>query len=133
MRRGRGEDPETAVSCLLDHSCTGCGALRATVLFTSNTHWDCLYRVCRCVCVFYVSFWLQLNRTEALSVTDKRQAPSAKSTWQQASFILADAESITKTLAGGQGLSLPPLHSLFPQLSSKSSNRPHLLESHCSH
>lgn len=68
--------------------------------------WD---SVNECPCVlslsFFIfiecSFWLRLNRTEALSVTDKRQALSVKSTWHQASFSLADAESLTEAPAGG--------------------------------
>lgn len=50
--------------------------------------------------------WLRPNRTEALTVTDKRQAPPVKSTWHQASFSLADAKSMTEALAGGKA-SLP--------------------------
>lgn len=46
--------------------------------------------------------WLRPNRTEALTVTDKRQAPPVKSTWHQASFSLADAKSMTEALAGGK-------------------------------
>lgn len=42
-------------------------------------------------------------------MSDKRQAPSVKSTWHQASFSLADAKSMTEALAGGQAGGPPPL------------------------
>ncbi|CAB1448417.1 unnamed protein product [Pleuronectes platessa] len=75
---------------------------------TSHTHWDCLHgreRVCvggeggvkACLAE------AEHNRTEALSVIDKRQAPSVKSTQHQESFSLADAKSMTESLAGGRG------------------------------
>lgn len=74
--------------------------------------------------------WLRPNRTEALSVTDKRQAPSVKSTWHQASFSLADAKSMTEALAGGQAGDRPLL---APSLSwVENPARGLLSESHCS-
>lgn len=42
-------------------------------------------------------------------MTDKRQAPSVKSTWHRASFSLADAKSMTEALAGGQAGGCPLL------------------------
>lgn len=95
------------------------------------THTGIVY-TCVCVCVGFDGgitvnpVWPRLNRTEVLPVTDKRQAPSAKSTWHQASFSLADAKSMTETLAGGQA-GTPTPSSLTPQLL-----RPPLSESHCS-
>ncbi|KAI4803804.1 hypothetical protein KUCAC02_025452 [Chaenocephalus aceratus] len=52
--------------------------------------------------------------TEALTVTDKRQAGSVKSTWHRAAFSLADAKSMTEALAGGQAGGRPL--ALFPPL-----------------
>lgn len=74
--------------------------------------------MCVCVCMGALNpVWLRPNGTEALSVTDKRQAPLVKSTWHQASFSLADAKSMTEALAGGRaggrvgGCPLPAPHS----------------------
>lgn len=53
--------------------------------------------------------WLRPYRTEALTVTDKRPAPSVKSTWHQVSFSLADAKSMTEAPAGGQAGGRPLL------------------------
>lgn len=83
---------------------------------TYHTYWDCLYGV---------GVWLgcggrvlnpvlpRWNRTEALTVTDKRQTPSVKSTWHQASFSLADAKNMTEALAGGQAGGPTPPYSLL--------------------
>lgn len=68
--------------------------------------------MCVCMCLVGGALnpaWLRPNRTEALTVTDKRQAPSVKSTWHRASFSLADAKSMTEGLAGGQAGRRPPL------------------------
>lgn len=46
--------------------------------------------------------WLGPTRTEALAVTDKHAAPSVNGSWHRASFGLADAESLTEAVAGGQ-------------------------------
>lgn len=68
------------------------------------THTGIVYMERECVCEGGIlnPVWLRPNRTEALTVTDKRQAPSVKSTRHQASFGLADAKSMTEALAGGQ-------------------------------
>lgn len=48
--------------------------------------------VCLCVGGTLNLVCLSWDRTEALTVSDKRQAPSVKSTWHRASFSLADAK-----------------------------------------
>ena len=75
--------------------------------------------------------WLRPNRTEALTVTDKRQTPSLKSTWHQASFSLADAKSMSEALAGGQAGDRPLLTPCSAGLKIYS-DRPLLSARHCS-
>lgn len=134
-KEGEGEQGPCRLASAVRRS-TAAVDVELSVSLTSHTHTGIVYMECECVSVCLDSegtlnpVWLRLNRIEALTVTDKRQGPSVKSTWHQASFSLADAKSMTESLAGGQAGGRPS--SLFPQLGWKSSDRPPLSESHCS-
>lgn len=75
----------------------------------------CVYSLGGRVGVALNPVWPRPSRTEALTVTDKRQAPSVTRTWHRASFSLADAKSMTETLAGGRAGGPPhPAHPTPP-------------------
>lgn len=106
----RGQRPTAQCQLLASPQLRGYGVLR--LVRSGLVYMLVCGSVCVCLCVRARGMtlnpvWLRPNRTEALTVTDKRQAPPVKSTWHQASFSLADAKSMTEALAGGKA-SPPP-------------------------
>lgn len=108
-----------------------CFILTHTGLFTRRVS-VCGYE-CLCTGRTLNLVWLSPDRTEALTVSDKRQAPSVKSTWHRASFSLADAKKHDWSAGRWADGCTHPLSSIPPsQLGRKSSDRPPLSGSHSS-